>query len=160
MSILNLGILNSIKNGVNSLGKGTNSQTLTLNPGVQTETNIFDVSDVNAIIAISLTAVTYGGIECGIRYHDENGDISFVDEPVNFLAQSIYEQREIRLKSSRVSFRLTNNGAVNKTLTLTLSKTALSKNALALQKQRIFSIPKPILNKQRQKLKNARPKKN
>lgn len=128
MSILNLGVLNSIKNGVNSLisgvGKGTNSQTLTLEPGVQTTTNVFDVSDVNAIIAIKLSAITNGGIECGIRYHDESGGISFVDEPVNFLAQSIYEQREIRLKASRVSFILTNNGAVNKTLTLTLSKTA------------------------------------
>lgn len=134
MSILNLGVLNSIKNGVNSLisgvGKGTNSQTITLNPGVQTETNIFDVSDVNAIIAIKLSAVTAGNIECAVRYHDENGGISIPSEIFNFSAQSIYQQREIQLKASRVSFRLTNNGAVNKTLTLTLSKTALSNSAL------------------------------
>lgn len=121
MSILNLGVLNAIKN---RLGKSTNSQTITLNPGVQTQTNIFDVSDVNAIIAIRLSAVTVGNIECVVRYHDESGDISFVGETFNFSAQSTYEQREIHLKSSRVSFRLTNNGDVNKSLTLTLSKSA------------------------------------
>jgi hypothetical protein len=129
MSILNLGILNSIKNGVNSLissvGKGTNSQTLTLKPGVQTTTNIFDVSDVNAIIAIRQDPITVGDIECVVRYHAESGEVSFVGETINFSAQSAYEQKEIRLKASRVSFRLTNNGEINKNLVLTLSKTAL-----------------------------------
>lgn len=150
MSILNLGVLNSIKNGVNSLisgvGKGTNSQTLTLEPGVQTVTNIFDVSDVNAIIAIRLTAVTLGDVECGVRYHDESGGISFVEEePFNFSAQSIYEQREIQLKASRVSFRLTNNGAVNKTLTLTLSKSASTLYTREKQMQSLFSRDSVVL---------------
>lgn len=131
MSILNLGVLNSIKKGIDTLikggGKNTNSQSLTLAPGVQTATNVFDISDVNAIIAIKQFTTTPGGIECIIRYHDENGEIIFVGETKNFLAQSVYEQAEVGLESTRVSFRLTNQGSINKTLTISLNKSASTK---------------------------------